>query len=109
MAEIPNVEQIREWLKVSTSAIDNAQLEQVRAGELAAQVRRCRMPLDWLDPDGYPDDLALALYRRCARACAARGVPLGVMGGDEYGPTRLPAWDAEIERYERPWRKFAFG
>lgn len=109
MAEIPTTDEIRTWLKVSTASTNDDQLEVIRAGELASQVRRCRMPIDWLEPDGYPADLALALYRRCGRALAARGVPLGVISTDEFGQSRLPSWDAEIERYERPWRKFAFG
>jgi len=56
------------------------------------------------------DDQIAAFYRRCARAIAAKGVPLGTMpGSDEFGPQRLASFDAEIERYEGPTRRFVFG
>jgi len=105
---VPDVDEVRAWLKVSAETTDE-QLQEICDGELANQVRVCRVPVGWPgDPDLYPSDLRLALFRRCGRAAAARSVPLGMTDG-EYGQARLSRWDAEIERYERPLRKFAFG
>lgn len=110
MGTIPDEATIRAWLNLSDSSMTVTELEAVRAGELANQLRVCRIPgcPDYIEDD-YPDDLVMALLRRCGRAVAARGVPLGVVGSDEYGPSRLPAFDAEIERYERPHRRVVFG
>lgn len=54
----------------------------------------------------YPAALARALLRRCQREVAVRAVPLGALGieGNEYGPTALPRWDAEIVRLEASYR-----
>lgn len=54
----------------------------------------------------YPAALARACLRRCQREVAARAVPLGAFGieGNEYGPTALPRWDAEIVRLEASYR-----
>ena len=61
-------------------------------------------------PVAAQPDLEQAILRRVARAVAARGVPLGLVGIDaEHGAATLPRWDAEIERYERPWRIMVFG
>ncbi len=112
MAEVPDEAAVRSWLKLSTASMTPEELETVRQGELDVQLRSCRLPQ--VPPGGelsavYPYALALALLRRCGRTVAARTVPLGVVGNDEYGPSRLPAFDAEIERFERPYRQFAFG
>lgn len=109
MANVPDVDEVRAWLDVSAETGDDV-LEDIVAGELANQVRACRMPAGWPeDPDLYPADLRLAHFRRCGRAVAARGIPLGMLNDTEYGPTRLSRWDAEIERYERPLRRFVAG
>ncbi|GIG64261.1 hypothetical protein [Phytomonospora endophytica] len=101
----PDVGKVRAWLKLATSSVDDAELGVILAAEIASQGRACRVPADGPDADQYA-----ALLRRCARAVAARGVPLGVMGGaDEYGPVRLPAIDSELERLEGPTRKVVMG
>jgi hypothetical protein len=117
VATIPDEPAVRSWLKISDATMSVEELEAVRMGELELQFKTCRLypgvvlnvaDMDDLE-DLYPYVWGLALLRRCGRTVAARGVPLGVVGSDEYGPSRLPAFDAEIERYERPYRRFAFG
>ena len=103
MAEVPTVEEVRKWLKLAEASMDNDELQDVLDAEVVNQGRVCRVPVE------YPADLRQAVFRRCGRAVAARGVPLGLAGSDEFGPTRLPPFDAEIERYERSLRKFNFG
>ena len=103
MALVPTVEEVRKWLKLAEASMDDTELGDVLAGEVTNQARACRVPVE------YPADLRQAMFRRCGRAVAAKGVPLGLAGSDEFGPTRLPPFDAEIERYERSLRKFNFG
>lgn len=104
MATPPSVTDVRDWLKVSVAAIDDAGLQAILDAETTSQARACTV--DPFDADHY-----MALLRRCGRAVAARGVPLGLAGSadSEFGPVRLPSFDAEIERYEGPTRKFVFG
>jgi hypothetical protein len=104
LAVPPSVADVRAWLAVSPAAIDDAQLQAILDGETTAQARACTV-------DPFTADHNLALLRRCGRAVAARGVPLGLAGSadSEFGPVRLPSFDAEIERYEGPTRKFVFG
>lgn len=106
MAAVPTVPQVRAWLKVSSSAVSDADLAVILAAELASQAAVCRVGTD---AAVLPDDLVLALYRRCARSLAARGVPLGLMQSEEFGPARLPMYDGEIERLEGPLRMVVFG
>lgn len=107
MASVPTVAEIRAWLKVSETAVSDAELTDVLDAEAQIQQQSCRVPDTWPDdPATYPPALRLALFRRCGRTVAARGVPLGLTGGEEYGPTRLPTFDPEIERLERRLRRF---
>lgn len=97
--------QVRAWAGGPISADDDL-ITFVISSEVEAQARVCDRggdPARASDP--MPQALVLALFRRVARALAARGVTLGVVGTDsEYGSTSLPRYDAEIERYERPYR-----
>lgn len=107
LGAVPDVHAVRRWIDVSRDSIDDDDLAQVINGELELQAIACRVPAD---PGDYPPFLAQALYRRVARVCASRGVPLGLAGLDtEFGGTRLPNIDAEIERLEGPVRKVVFG
>lgn len=103
----PTVEDIRAWCEIGP-AITDGQLSAVLAAETELQAARLNPR-----PDNYPTEmpssLAQALLRRCARELAARGVPLGVTGADEYGPVVLPSFDTEIERLEAPWRDIPVG
>lgn len=99
--------QVRAWAG-PISASDEL-IASVISAETEAQARVCDRGGDPATAgDPLPDALVLALYRRVARALAARGVALGVVGADsEFGSTSLPRYDAEIERYERPYRVVA--
>jgi hypothetical protein len=107
-AGVPGLAEIRAWLQVPAERVTDAQLQAVLDAEVAAQAIACRVPTD---PATLPDALHASLLRRCARQVAARGIPLGLAGGEsyEFGPTRLPAFDAEIERLEGGLRRFVFG
>lgn len=77
------------------------------AAEKSAQAARCRVPAD---DAVWPPDLTEALFRRCARNLAMRGVPLAILQGDaEVGSTVLPGQDPEVRRLEGPWRKVMLG
>jgi hypothetical protein len=107
-AGYPTLAELRGWLQVPDVVLTDAQLQTVLDAETAAQAIACRVPAD---PATLPADLHSALLRRCARAVAARGVPLGLSGaeGEEFGPARVPAYDVEIERLEGDRRRFVFG
>jgi hypothetical protein len=94
----PTLAEIRAWIGVPVTSMDDAALGWVAAAEQAAQAATCE-PL----PDTLPDDLHQSFMRRVARHVAARGVPLGLIGLDsEYGASRLVRWDAEVDRLEAP-------
>jgi hypothetical protein len=113
-AEIPDLAEIRHWLGVDESDLDEGELGRIYRAELGLQVQYNRT-------EPYTDWLAMALFRRCARAAAAKGLPLGTLPAqmtgwpDAYGvpPTGvsggvIPRLDSEIERYEGPSRVIAF-
>lgn len=109
MARVPTVVEVRSWLKLADASMTDVELGDVLDGELEEQADACRTGSWPDDPDDFPARLRMALFRRCGRVCAARGIPLGLAGSDEFGQTRLPPFDAEIERLERRLRKFAIG
>jgi hypothetical protein len=98
---------VREYLRVPATALSDADLQRMLDGCADDQGRRC----DWgqaAEPPGdYPDTLAQALLRRVQREVAARNLPLGMVGLDaaEYGPQRLPVFDALVEEHERGYRR----
>lgn len=109
MAELPTIERVRAWCGVAVTSLSEEDLQVIYDGEAYNQGQVCRLPdpLDFLERT--PDQIS-AFYRRCARAIAAKGVPLGTTPGNtEFGPVRLASFDAEIERYEGETRKFVFG
>lgn len=106
----PTVEEVRAWLKVTEAQISDHDLDVIRTAEIDNQASECRVPVDMAASGLLPPALIASIYRRCARAVAARGIPLGYRSGDdEYGPLRLPSYDAEITRLEGTRRRFAFG
>jgi hypothetical protein len=110
VAAVPNVDEVRAWLKLADSSMSDEELADVLAGEVEDQGDVCRIPLEYPgDPNAYPHKLRMAIFRRCGRHVAARGIPLGTISSDEFGPSRLASFDAEIERLERSRRKFVFG
>lgn len=97
--------QVRAWLTVPASVLPDDQLQTILDGETRLQAIRCR-----IDPAVEQPELVEALYRRCARAAAAKAVPLGMIGdAGEYGPMALRRFDGEIERLEQPTEIFVFG
>jgi hypothetical protein len=106
---MPDLEEVREWIGVSDFELSDVQLARILAAETGLQAADCDIP------DPYPDELGLAMLRRCARAAAARGLPLGSLPlpdtgqGGNHGAMVLPRLDAEIERYEHEHRVIAFG
>lgn len=101
MTQAPTLDEVRAWLQTPATVVDDAQLGHVLAAELALQVEWLHVPED---PDAFPDALYQAALRRCGRECAARGVPLGLIGPDaEFGSQVLRRWDGEIERLEMPY------
>jgi len=99
---LPTLEQVTTYLG-ETSAT-SADITDALAAETAAQAAACRVPAT------YPADLAQALKRRVARNLAARSVPLAVLSSFEQGgAVRLSAIDAEVRRFEAPWRRHPIG
>jgi hypothetical protein len=98
------LEQARAWIEVDAVSISDEQLQGVLAAETETQARACR-----IDPLFVQESLNQALLRRVSRAVAARSLPTGLVGDPLAGVSRLPGYDAEIERYERPWRLVVFG
>jgi hypothetical protein len=102
MGARPTLVEVREWIGVPATVLTDAQLGQVLDAESDKQAAYCLIPAE---PDAFPAALSQALYRRVAREVAARSVPLGLLGdGIEYGPSRLPALDAQVESHEAPYR-----
>jgi hypothetical protein len=109
MSGPPSLEEVRHWIGVSDFELPDEELARILAAETGVQAADCDVP------DPYPEELALAMLRRCARAAAARGLPLGSLPlpesglGAPYGAPAIPRLDAEIERYEHAHRVIAFG
>ena len=103
---VPDLATVRAWVDVPAAEISDDQLRAIIAAELDLQLTAC----GW-DEGPYPGALAQALLRRCARHVAARSLPLGTLPpgttglGGEYGALWLPRLDAEIERFEGPFRE----
>jgi hypothetical protein len=102
---IPDLAEVRAWIQIPASAVPDDMLQGVLDAEVILQAAACRV--DELGPDAAQ---VQALYRRCGREVAARGVPLGMIGADsEYGPARISRWDSEVDRLEGPTRVLVFG
>lgn len=83
---------------------DFGDVAEALGAELDAQRRVCRVGAV------YPRDLRNALYRRCARNLAMKGIPLAVLRGDAQSRTTfLPGRDPEVRRLEAPHRKLVMG
>lgn len=100
-AGLPTLAEIRAWAQISAQVTDT-QLQQVLDAEAALQVAVCAWP-GVTEDARRPAALTQSLMRRCAREIVARDNALGIMQDPEFGATRLPAWDAEITRLERPY------
>lgn len=112
MSAYPTVQQLRDWLEVAATQVDDEQLAEILESEIVNQSRVCRIPVDAADPPApapAPDQVR-AIYRRVGREIVARGLSAGFMSaGAEYGTTTLASWDSEVERLEGPTRVFVVG
>ena len=101
-AGYPALTDVRAWIKVAATNLSDAELEKVAGAEQTLQAGALVWPGA---PDGdIPDDVYQAFMRRVARHVDARGIPLGIIGLDsEFGTSRLPRWDAEVDRLEAPY------
>jgi hypothetical protein len=100
---MPTLAQVKTYLG-STSFTDG-EITDAMSAEFAAQRARCRItPV-------YTDDLAQALKRRVARNLAARAIPVASFTSFDGGvsSTRVPMLDAEIVRFEAPYRRLKVG
>ena len=85
------------------------------AAETTAQAARCRiLPVDVegeaVQP--YLSDLAEALKRRVAHNLALRALPLGVkasIADAAVATDKVGGLDAEVRRFEAPYRKLVMG
>lgn len=108
MGTYPDLPTVREYLRVPATALSDADLTRMMGAAELDQRARCVWPPN---PDGseapLPDALAQAFLRRVQREVAARNLPLGMVGLDagEYGPERLPYYDALVEEHERAFRR----
>lgn len=110
MLGVPTAADCRAWARVSTDAVPDADMEAIRAAELAIQAETCLIPDD---PDAagqeatYPAALARALLRRVQRQCAVRNIALGFVtdAAAEFPPVQLSGWDAEVARLESSYRQ----
>jgi hypothetical protein len=103
------VAEVRAYIRVPATAISDDDLTRMMETAAADVVARCRWPgMDTeTDPAPAPPALEQGWLRRIQREVTARNLPLGLVGLDsgEYGPQRLPAWDALIEEHERAYRR----
>jgi hypothetical protein len=93
----PTLPELRAWLGVSATSITDEQLQDVLDAEMTSQAKVCHV-------DVAPEtgaDLRQSLFRRVGRAIAVKSLPTGMVGDPTFGLSRLPGFDAEIERYER--------
>ena len=93
--------QVRDYIRVPATALSDEDLARMLAACSDDQAQRC----SWSEAE-RPDTLDQALLRRVQREVAARNLPLGMVGLDatEYGPERLPYYDALVEEHERAYR-----
>jgi len=104
---------VREYVRVPATALSDADLTRMIAACSDDQAQRCAWPDVDIDgqPIERPETLDQALLRRVQREVAARNLPLGMVGLDatEYGPERLPYFDALVEEHERAYRRVVLG
>lgn len=99
---MPDVDDVKDYLEQNSWTDD--QIQDALDAEAAAQRRVCRVPA------AYPDDLRQALLRRAQRNLSMRGQPLMTIPGAEDGaPSIIPSRDAEVRRFEAPFRKLVMG
>jgi hypothetical protein len=105
--DLPTFEDLDDYLGgAGAHSWTDEQLTDALNAESANQRRVCQVPA------AYPDDLRQALLRRAARNLAMRRqlTEQPRTDGDFDSPAFVPPGrDAEIRRYEAPWRKIKVG
>jgi hypothetical protein len=105
MADRPDLAAVRAYIQVPATALSDADLERIMAAAADDQDSRCTFPADT-----YPSPLEQAWLRRIQREVSARNLPLGMVGLEtEYGPQRIPAYDALVAEHELPYRTQVVG
>lgn len=107
-ADMPDADELSDWLGgVDAHSWEDADLTGALNAESAAQRRVCTIPA------AYPADLREALLRRAARCLDMRRQlteqPRTEGGDFDLPPVAPPGRDAEIRRYEGPFRKVVIG
>jgi hypothetical protein len=101
----PGLTAVKNYLSTNgaTSATDAAVTEAL-AAEQANQRKACHT-------EDYGPDLAEALKRRVARNLAARAVPIASFTTFDGGSVaaRVQRWDAEVSKFEGPYRRVVVG
>lgn len=102
---LPQVKLYLDTVSLGVAAPSDAAIAEALAAETAAQANVCRVDA------AYPADLAEALKRRVARNLVMRGIPTGLQtSATEAGSMTVRiGWDAEIKRFEAPYRKRVVG
>jgi hypothetical protein len=100
----PTIPEVRAWSNVSAQSLSDDQVQAIIDAEVDLQGAVC----EWGETS-FPPSLSQSLLRRCAREIGGRQLPLGLTAdtSGEYAPVRIPAYDAEIERLEAPFRVIA--
>lgn len=104
---LPTIDEVRVYVGVPATVLPDDDLERIYAAELEVQTRTCRTPVDTTT---WPAALAQALLRRIQRQIAGKNLPLGYMDpAGDYGPARIPQYDAMVENLEGTYRVVVFG
>ena len=103
-AGFPDLTTLRGEVGVPATVLDDEALTLIAGSEQD----NTHAAYDWTTPD-LPDRLYQVFLRSVARAIAARGLPLGMVGTDsEYGVARLTTRDSEIVRLGGQYRRRTF-
>jgi len=96
---------VRAYVQVPAPVLSDADLQRMLDTATADQAARCTVP------ETVPAPLEQAILRRVQREIAARNLPLGMVGLDasEYGPARIPYYDALVDEHERAYRTQVIG
>lgn len=97
---LPDVDAVDDYL--GQHSWDPEVLADALAAETDAQRRVCDVPA------AYPNDLREALLRRVQVNLAKRGQPFLTIPDSEV-PALIPRIDAEVRRFEAPFRKLVMG
>ena len=100
-----DLETVRAYVQIPATVLSDEDLQRMLDTAVESQEARCTIP------DAGSPSLDQAVLRRVQREIAAKNLPLGMVGLDasEYGPERLPYFDALVEEHERAFRTPVLG